>query len=148
MGTINGIDCIGHGQFLTVPENHNNISGLTIRYTGNELPQECFAGIVSVVQSGFQFITGSNNNQYNQISLRNFHASYLGLETENVSGFKSLQDINVLSSQKVKDSITVLKKSLSEVTAVKDKIESVCYEIIKDEMKELQEKFGRKLFDS
>ena len=68
------------------------------------------------------------------------------METENVSGFKSLQDINVLSSQKVKDSITVLKKSLSEVTSVKDKIESVCYSIIKDEMRELQKKFGRKLF--
>ena len=53
-----------------------------------------------------------------------------------------------MSSQKVKDSITVLKKSLSEVTAVKDKIESVCYSIIKDEMRELQEKFGRKLFTS
>ena len=70
------------------------------------------------------------------------------METENVSGFKSLQDINVLSPQKVKDSITVLKKSLSEVTEVKDKIESVCYSIIKDEMRELQEKFGRKLFTS
>ena len=70
------------------------------------------------------------------------------METENVSGFKSLQNINVLSSQKVKDSITVLKRSLSEVTAVKDKIESVCYSIIKDEMRELQEKFGRKLFTS
>ena len=40
----------------------------------------------------------------------------------------------------------MLKTSLSEVTAVKDKIESVCYSIIKDEMRELQKKFGRKLF--
>ena len=67
------------------------------------------------------------------------------METENVSGFKSLQDINVLSSQKVKDSLTVLKKSLSEVTAVKDKIESVCYSIIKDEMRELQKKIWSKI---
>ena len=148
MGTINGIKCNGHGQFLTVPENKEGISGLTVRYTGNELPPECFAGIVSVVQNGFQFLAGNSNFQSNKLSLRNFHASYLGMETENVSGFKSLQEINVLSSQKVKDSITVLKKSLSEVTAVKDKIESVCYEIIKDEMRELQEKFGRKLFTS
>ena len=148
MGTINGIKCIGHGQFLTVPENQEDIGGLTVRYTGNEVPPECFAGIVSVVQNGFQFLTGSSHYQSNQLSLRNFHASYLGMETENVSGFKSLQDINVLSSQKVKDSITVLKKSLSEVTEVKDKIESVCYSIIKDEMRELQEKFGRKLFTS
>ena len=146
MGTINGIKCIGHGQFLTVPENHEDIRGLTVRYTGNEVPSECFAGIVSVVQNGFQFLTGSSNYQSNQLSLRNFHASYLGMETENVSGFKSLQDINVLSSQKVKDSITVLEKSLSEVTEVKDKIESVCYSIIKNEMRELQEKLDRKLF--
>ena len=146
MGTINGIKCIGHGQFLTVPENHEDIKGLTVRYTGNEVPSECFAGIVSVVQNGFQFLTGSSNYQSNQLSLRNFHASFLGMETENVSGFKSLQDINVLSSQKVKDSITVLEKSLSEVTEVKDKIESVCYSIIKNEMRELQEKLDRKLF--
>ncbi len=148
MGTINGIKCNGHGQFLTVPENQEGISGLTVRYSGNELPPGCFAGIVSVVQNGFQFLAGNSNYQSNKLSLRNFHAAYLGMETENVSGFKSLQDINVLSSQKVKDSITVLKKSLSEVTAVKDKIESVCYAIIKDEMRELQEKFGRKLFTS
>ena len=146
MGTINGIKCIGHGQFLTVPENHEDIKGLTVRYTGNEVPSECFAGIVSVVQNGFQFLTGSSNYQSNQLSLRNFHASFLGMETDNVSGFKSLQEINVLSSQKVKDSITVLEKSLSEVTEVKDKIESVCYSIIKNEMRELQEKFDRKLF--
>ena len=68
------------------------------------------------------------------------------METENVSGIKSLQDINVLSSQKVKDSIKVLEKSSSEVTEVKDKIESVCYSIIKNEMRELQEKLDRKLF--
>ena len=146
MGTINGIKCIGHGQFLTVPENHEDIRGLTVRYTGNEVPSECFAGIVSVVQNGFQFLTGSSNYQSNQLSLRNFHASFLGMETENVSGFKSLQEINVLSSQKVKDSIMVLEKSLSEVTEVKDKIESVCYSIIKNEMRELQEKLDRKLF--
>ena len=148
MGTINGIKCIGHGQFLTVPENQEDIGGLTVRYTGNEVPPECFAGIVSVVQNGFQFLTGSSPYQTNQLSLRNFHASSIGMETENVSGFKSLQDINVLSVQKVKDSITVLEKSLSEVTAVKDRIESVCYSIIKNEMRELQEKFGRKLFTS
>ena len=108
MGTINGIKCIGHGQFLTVPENQEDIGGLTVRYTGNEVPSEYFAGIVSVVQNGFQFLTGSSNYQSNQLSLRNFHASFLGMETENVSGFKSLQDINVLSSQKVKDSITAV----------------------------------------
>ena len=146
MGTINNIKCVGHGQFLTVPENNQDIGGLTVRYTGNELPPEGFAGIVSVVQNGLKFIKGNSIYPYNQLSLRNFHASYLGMETENVSGFKSLQDINVLSPQKVKDSIIVLKKSLSEVKDVKDKIESVCYSIIKDEMRELQEKFGRKLF--
>jgi len=148
MGTINGIKCIGHGQFLTVPENQEDFGGLTVRYTGNEVPEEFFAGIVSVVQNGFQFLTGSSNYQSNQLSLRNFHASYLGKETENISGFKSLQDINVLSSQKVKDSITVLEKSLSEVTVVKDRIESVCYSIIKNEMRELQDKFDRKLFSN
>ena len=34
------------------------------------------------------------------------------------------------------------------MTAVKDKIESVCYSIIKNEMRELQVKFDRKLFPS
>ena len=42
----------------------------------------------------------------------------------------------------------MLKKSLSEVTEVKDKIESVCYSIIRDEMRELQLKFGQKLLTS
>ena len=121
MGTIDGVNCIGHGQFLTVPENNENISGLTIRYTGNELPQECFAGIVSVVQSGFQFITGSGNNQYNQINKIDHKASvdelkYLYEDQEVHSHDSDFHDNKY--KQDYNEAFEVIKKSidLGEIT--------------------------------
>lgn len=145
-GTINPITCIGHGQFLSVPADEEHLGGLTIRYTGNETPPDYYAGTVSVAQNGFQFITGNNTPQVKQLSLRNMHASSLGMEIENVSGFKSLQEINILSAQRVKDSISVLEKSMKEISVVKDKVESICYTTIKNKMKDLQEEYGRILF--
>ena len=47
-GAINGIQCFGHGQFLSAPEEVEEISKLTIRYSGNKTPIEKIAGIVSV----------------------------------------------------------------------------------------------------
>ncbi len=146
MGTINGITCVGHGQFLSVPVEHEHLGGLTIMYTGNETPPEYYAGTVSVAQNGFQFLSGNNTSQVQQLSLRNMHASSLGMEIENVSGFKSLQEINILSGQKIKDSISVLEKSMKEISVVKDKVESICYETFKNKIKDLQEEYGSILF--
>ena len=57
-GTINGIPCIGHGQYLSVPAETEDISGLTVRYYGSEAPADNVAGTGSVIQNGFQFRVG------------------------------------------------------------------------------------------
>ena len=57
-GTINGMPCLGHGQFLSVPAETEDISGLTVRYYGSEVPADKVAGTVSVIQNGFQFRVG------------------------------------------------------------------------------------------
>jgi len=146
-GSINGIPCVGHGQFLSAPDNEEDMSKLTIRYTGNEVPEEKIAGFVSVSQNGFQFITGSNESSVEKLSLKSIHASNLGKKTENISGFNSLQDIFIKNSQSVKDSLCIIKKSLSEVSAVKEKVEIVCGKTLKSNIINLQKKHF-KLVDS
>ena len=146
-GSINGIQCSGHGQFLSCPEEAEGIGKLTIRYSGNEIPSDSIAGIVSVSQNGFQFLTGNTMQSVEKLCLKSIHASDLGMETDNVSGFKSLQDINILTGQSVKDSLCVIVKSLSEVTDVKANVSFVCGETLKSNMLNLKQEHDR-LVDS
>jgi len=138
-GSINGIECLGHGQFLSTSDDTEDISKLTVRYTGNEVPKNKIAGVVSVSQNGFQFFSGNSDSSVEQLCLKSIHASDLGKETENVSGFNSLQDIDIKNSQSVKDSLCVIKRSLEEVSAVKEKIELVCGKTLKSNIHNLQQ---------
>ena len=72
------------------------------------------------------------------ICLKSIHASDLGKEIENVSGFNSLQDIDIKTSQNVKDSLCVINKSIDEVTAVRVKVEFVCGKTLKNNIQNLQ----------
>jgi len=67
----------------------------------------------------------------------------LGKETENVSGFQSLQEIDLRSVQRVKDTLCVVDKSMSEVSAVKARVEFVCGETLKSSMQHLQQEHNR-----
>ena len=125
-GFINSVPSFGHGQFLSAPEDADGISNLTVRYTGAEVPADNIVGTVSVSQNGFQFQIGNPVPHLEQLSLGSIHAADLGRDTENVSGFKSLQEIDIRTSQRVKDSMFVLAKSFEEVTAIKDRVEQVC----------------------
>ena len=66
-----------------------------------------------------------------KLSLRSIHTTDLGRDTVNISGFKSLQEIDIKNIQRVKDSMSVLAKSFLEVTAVKDRVEKVCGKSLK-----------------
>ena len=138
-GFINNIPSFGHGQFLSAPEDADGISNLTVRYTGTELPADNIVGTVSVSQNGFQFQIGNPVPHLEQLSLGSIHAADLGRNTENVSGFKSLQEIDIRTSQRVKDSMSVLSKSFEEVTAIKDRVEQVCGKNLKTNMQHLQQ---------
>ena len=138
-GFINSVPSFGHGQFLSAPEDADGIGKLTVRYTGTEVPADNIAGTVSVSQNGFKFQLGNPVSHVEQLSLGSIHAADLGRETENVSGFKSLQEIDIRTGQRVKDSLCVLAKSFEEVTAVKDRVEKVCGKTLKTNLQHLQE---------
>ncbi|HIN47961.1 MAG TPA: hypothetical protein EYM80_07045 [Deltaproteobacteria bacterium] len=142
-GFINGIPCFGHGQFLSAPDEAEGIGKLTDRHFGNEVPADKIAGTVSVLQNGFQFQIGKPVWHVEQLSLGSIHASDLGKETENVSGFQSLQEIDLRSVQRVKDTLCVVDKSMSEVSAVKARVEFVCGETLKSSMQHLQQEHNR-----
>tara|TARA_B100000700_G_C15041712_1_gene855625 strand:+ start:1822 stop:3255 length:1434 start_codon:yes stop_codon:yes gene_type:complete len=146
-GSINGIPCLGHGQFLSAPESAQEISKLTVRYTGDLVPYDKKVGIVSVIQNGFHFVNSKSESFVKKLCLKSIHSSDLGKETENISGFMSLQDIDIKTSQRVKDSLCVIKKSLLEVSEVKNKIKSVCRKTLKSNIQDLQDEHD-KLVDS
>jgi hypothetical protein len=102
------------------------------------LPADNIAGTISVSQNGLQFQLGNPVPHVGQLSLGSIHAADLGRETENVSGFKSLQEIDIQTGQRVKDSMSVLAKSFAEVTALKDRVEKVCGKTLKTNLQHLQ----------
>ncbi len=146
-GSINGVPCLGRGQFLSAPKDVDELSELIVRYAGDEVPSIKKVGVVTVSQNSFQFLDGSSYFFVRQLCLKSIHASELGKETENISGFKSLQDIDIKTSQRAKDSLWVIKKSLEEVIAVKEKVELVSGKTLKSNIQNLKQEHD-KLVDS
>jgi hypothetical protein len=142
-GFINAIPSFGQGQFLSAPADADDIGELTVRYTGNEVPADNIAGTVSVSQNGFQFQLGNPVSHVEQLSLESINAADLGRETENVSGFQSLQEIDIRTGQRVKDSMCILAKSFAEITAVKDRVEKVCDKTLKINLLYLQQEHNK-----
>ena len=142
-GFINDIPSFGHGQFLSAPADADGIGELTVRYTGNEVPADNIAGTVSVSQNGFQFHLENPVPRIEQLSLGSIYAADLGRETENISGFQSLQEIDIRTGQRVKDSISVLAKSFAEVTAVIDRVEKFCGKTLKTNLQYLQKEHNK-----
>ena len=142
-GFINAIPSLGQGQFLTVPSDAGDIGELTVRYTGNEVPADNIAGTVSVSQNGFQFHLGNTISHSEQLSLGSINAADLGRGTENISGFQSLQEIDIRTTQRVKDSMCVLAKSFSEIANVKDRVEKVCSKNLKTNLQYLQKEHNK-----
>ena len=145
-GTINGIPSLGHGQYLSVPSETDDIGGLTIRYYGNEAPLDRIAGTVSVSQNGFQFKVEIPEPHIEILSLASIHTSKLGVDTENVSGFNSLNEIDIESEQRVEDSMIILEKSLKEITEVRTRVKVLCEKTFNDSMKNLRNKYDKMVF--
>ena len=142
-GFINAIPSLGHGQFLSAPADAEGIGELTVRYTGNEVPADNIAGTVSVAQNGFLFHLENPVSHIEQLSLGSINAADLGRETENVSSFQSLQEINIWTGQRVKDSMCVLAKSYAEITALKNRVEKVCGKTLKTNLQYLQQEHNK-----
>ena len=101
------------------------------------------SNISSFIKNGFQFFSGKTESFVHQLCLKSIHTSDLGKKIENVSGFKSLQDIDIRTTQRVKDSLSIIIKSLSEILAVKDKIELVCGKTLKTNIYNLHQEHDK-----
>ena len=122
-GTINGEETIGEGQILTGKDNAPNISGLSIRYTGENVTSEGqTAGTVSTFQNSLVFQVGANEGQTVSVSLRNMSARALssGLSTE--SDFSSLSEIDVTSFRGAQDSLKLIDHAIQQTTDERGKI--------------------------
>ena len=122
-GTINGEETTGRGQVLTGNENAQNISALSVRFTGDEVtPQGEIAGTVSVFQNSLNFQIGANEGQTVAVSLRNMATRSLGQGVETKSGYKALSDINVTSFQQAQDALALIDKSIQQTTVERGKL--------------------------
>jgi flagellin len=120
-GTIGGEVAFGRGQTLT-GSNPTKISGLKIRYTGEDAPPDGFAGTITVSQRSQDFQIGPNNNQTAKFSLKSVHSRHLGRGIVNTSGFDSLEEIDLRSHQKAQDSLRLIDKSIEQITSFRGRM--------------------------
>lgn len=138
-GTINGESATGLGQVLTGIEGAKCVDGLSIRYYGDGkdflLPEECevsdiegegktqdgtanqaaippegmVVGRVFVAQNSMRFQLGGNTASSVKISISNMKPDNLSRFVPNISGFESLDDIDVTAYQKAHDSLLLVE---------------------------------------
>ena len=122
-GTINGEETTGRGQVLTGNENAQNISELSVRYTGTEAtPQGEIAGTVSVFQNSLNFQIGANEGQTVSVSLRNMATRALSQGISNESNFTSLGEIDVRSFQGAQDALKLVDEAIQQTTVERGKL--------------------------
>ena len=115
-GTIGGEFAHGKGQVLTGSE-PTKVSGVQVKYTGEQAPDGEFAGTVTIAQNSSVFQIGANYDQSTAFSLRNTGTKRLGNGIVNDSGFKSLHQIDVTDTQKALDSMKLVDKAIEEVSS-------------------------------
>jgi flagellin len=144
-GTINGESATGSGQVLTGVKGAKCVDGLAVRYYGDgvsELPAQCKVadiedpnaeetevepmeipeggvsiGRVFVAQNSMKFQVGANQNQTVGISIKSATSEDLAKGVVNVSGYKSLADIDVTTFQGAQDAIALVDESINQITA-------------------------------
>ena len=117
LGVINGEETTGKGQELTGAKGSGTTEGIRVRYTGESVPLGGNAGTLTFSQNSLSFQIGGNANQYSEISLNSIKTSDLGRGQVNGSGFKSLSDVSMLSSEGAQDAIAVIDKAIADVTS-------------------------------
>ncbi len=143
-GTIAGQIAMGDGQFLTAIDG-TKASGVTVAYereiglkevpvldqrgvqVGTEFIEETNEevvgsgpeGYVHVAQFSNEFQLGPNSGQSERLSLKNVKANMLGQGIENSSGFQSLTDIDVTTSQGAQDSNKVVDSAIDQISTLR-----------------------------
>lgn len=125
-GTINGEVATGKGRVLTGISGAPNVDGLQVRYTGEagqaegeEIdPEEgLLVGYTHVSQNSLVFQIGGNRGQSVSVSLLDSSPNKMGQGVENESGFKNLEEINVMSAQGAQDALLLIDKAINEISS-------------------------------
>ena len=102
-------------------------SNLDNRYTGffklekdnDYLVGDFIDGYVHITQNALNFQIGPNQAQNSKFSLNSVNPEELSRSVENESGFRSLNDINLLSANESRDAITVIDEAIGEVATMR-----------------------------
>jgi flagellin len=123
-GTINGEATIGKGETMTGISGNKTTDGLSVRYHAPAGAQPipdggASVGKVNVSQNALTFQIGPGQGQKVRIALQNVSSGTLARGVENKSGFESLSDLDVTTSQGAQDSMTLIDKAINDVIKVR-----------------------------
>ena len=128
VGTINGEAMVGKDDVMTGLVGSSTTEGLVVRFRGTQdgqkVPENTPVGTVTVAQNALTFQIGGNAGQTVNIALQNLASDQVGRGVDNLSGFASLSDINVKSSQGAQDSLSLIDKAINDVTGARAKLGS------------------------
>ncbi len=148
-GTIGQEIALGDGQLLTATEG-TKAEGLQVRYSrelgtreeaildvagqeiGTQIIEETnenvvgkpIEGFVHVSQQSISFQIGPDTKQVTELSIDNVRTNKLGRRIENESGFESLRDVNVMTTQGARDAMQIIDAAANEVTKLRAKLGS------------------------
>lgn len=117
VGAIGGEETRGRGQVLTGAVGADTTEGIRVRYTGERMPPGGNAGTLTFAQNALTFQIGGDANQFSEISLQSMKAANLGRGQINDSGFKSLDEVTLLSAEEAQDAMRVIDSAIKEVNA-------------------------------
>jgi flagellin len=123
-GTINGEPTTGMGINMTGIKGNPTTDGLTASFQTKdpnftESEEGAVVGRVNVSQDAMTFQIGPNQGQKVNIAMQNVSSGALARGIENESGFQSLKDVDVTTTQGALDTMTLVDKAINDVIAVR-----------------------------
>ena len=115
-GTVNGEIAVGEGNIMIGKRGNRTTDGLRLRVNASS-PDDAIAGLVRVKQNALQFQVGANEGQTVAVSMVDTSSTQIAREIENESGFSSLADIDVRTTQGAEDSIRLVDQAIQEISA-------------------------------
>lgn len=146
VGTIGGELAVGEGQFLTAAAG-TRADGTTIQFTGDvkKAPADQFVdengepivhydeqgnvidapevgvpeGSVHIANNALKFQVGPNGGQTVSISLPNTNANEMSKGVANMSGFRSIADIDVTTFQGAQDALLLIDEAIDQISSTR-----------------------------
>jgi len=136
-GTINFQLATGKGNELTAALG-TQADGLVVAYEG-PAPEDpnIPVGRVSVTQNSLIFQVGPNAGQKVAVSLEKMSAQSLGRNVDNESGFRSLDDVNVLNAQGAEDTMRLVEHSIDGVNRLRAQLGAIQKNALESQLRSL-----------